>query len=114
MAHGLLFVCLFFLSARLLSKPFGGCASTLWPFLGNLIPVFFTVMFHRLDRDLYVDGTYICKLELHQKKCMMFLARKTGLTLSVPNFRRHLSSVVCFSFLTNCRLKRSLYVKLKD
>ena len=34
------------------------------------------------------------------------------LTLSVPNFRRHF--VVCFYFLTNYRLKRNLYVKLKD
>ena len=33
------------------------------------------------------------------------------LTLSVPNFRRHLSSA--FFFLTNYRLERSLYAKLK-
>ena len=34
------------------------------------------------------------------------------LTLSVPYFRRHLSSA--FHFLTNYCLKRSLYVNLKD
>ena len=34
------------------------------------------------------------------------------LTLSVPNFRRHLS--YAFFILTNCRLERLLYVKLKD
>ena len=34
------------------------------------------------------------------------------MTLSVPNFRRHLSSA--FFILTNCRLKRLSYVKLKD
>ena len=35
-----------------------------------------------------------------------------ALSLSVPNFRQHLSSA--FLFLTNYRLKRSLYVKLTD
>ena len=34
------------------------------------------------------------------------------LTLSVPNFRRHLPSA--FFIITNCRLERRLYVKLKD
>ena len=37
-----------------------------------------------------------------------------GLTLSVPNFRRHLSSAFFFFILTNYRLERRLYVKLKD
>ena len=39
------------------------------------------------------------------------------LTLSVPNFRRHLSSVFFFFFvifLANYCLESSLYVKLKD
>ena len=31
----------------------------------------------------------------------------------MPSFRRHLSSASCF-ILTNCRLERLLYVKLKD
>ena len=44
------------------------------------------------------------------KNCLLFRNIKP-LTLSVPNFRR---LVVCFSFLTNYRLKRSLYIKLKD
>ena len=35
------------------------------------------------------------------------------LTLSAPNFRRHLSSAF-FYILTNYRLERRLYVKLKD
>ena len=35
-------------------------------------------------------------------------------SLSGPNFRRHLSSAFFFFFLTNCRLERSLKVKLKD
>ena len=35
-----------------------------------------------------------------------------SLTLSVPNFRRHLSSA--FFILTNYHLERRLYVKLKD
>ena len=42
---------------------------------------------------------------------------KTSLTLSVPNFRRHLSYVFFFFFfffLTNCPLERDSYVKLKD
>ena len=39
----------------------------------------------------------------------------TSLTLSVPNFRRHLSLfVVCFFVLTNYSLERRLYVKLID
>ena len=42
---------------------------------------------------------------------MLFILCNIILTLSVPNLRRHLSP---FSFLTNYRLKRSLYVKLKD
>ena len=37
---------------------------------------------------------------------------KPILTLSAPNFRRHLLSA--FFILTNCRLERHLYVKLKD
>ena len=32
----------------------------------------------------------------------------------MSNFRWHLSSVFCFFFLTNYRLERRLYVKLKD
>ena len=37
----------------------------------------------------------------------------TFLTLSASNFRRHLSSAFYF-ILTNYRLERRLYVKLKD
>ena len=39
----------------------------------------------------------------------------TGLTLSLPTFRRHLSSAFFFFFFLqiNC-LERILYVKLKD
>ena len=42
------------------------------------------------------------------------IERKLSLTLSAPNFRRHLSSVFFF-FLNKLSLgKKSLYVKLKD
>ena len=42
----------------------------------------------------------------------MFCSLSSCLTLSVPNFRQHLSSA--FFILTNYRLERRLYVKLKD
>ena len=43
-----------------------------------------------------------------------FCLHKSCLTLSVPNFRRHLSSAFFLFILINYRLERRLYVKLKD
>ena len=55
--------------------------------------------------------SFFFSLDLLQKKKKK--KKKKKLTLSVPNFRRDLSPAFLF-FLTNYRLKRNLYVKLKD
>ena len=77
--------------------------------------VFFFYLFFWRWYTNALGSPYAERIVIYGWKCSRIKGRfESRLTLSLPNFRRHLLSVFCGFFEINYCLERGLYVKLKD